>query len=67
MLQLLLAGAVGHHLGEAGHVGGQGVQVGAARADAGELGPLFGVEAVGAGEQPAGDLAGFGHGRDPGG
>jgi hypothetical protein len=25
VFQLLLAGAVGHHLGEAGHVGGQGV------------------------------------------
>ena len=38
--ELLVAGAVGHHLGEAGDVGGQGVDVRAAGADARQLGLL---------------------------
>jgi hypothetical protein len=38
--QFLLPVATGHHLGEAGHVSGQGIQVRAAGADTGELGLL---------------------------
>jgi hypothetical protein len=38
----------------------------AAGADAGEPGPLGGVQAGRAGQQPAGDLAGLGHGRGRG-
>ena len=47
--EFLLAGAVGHHLGEAGYVGGQGIDVGAAGADVVEPGALAGVEAGRAG------------------
>jgi hypothetical protein len=47
--ELPLAGAVCHHLGEAGDVGGQGVEVRAAGADAGELGMFAGVQAGRAG------------------
>ena len=37
----------------------RGVQVGAAGRDGGELGLVIGAEAAGAGQQPAGNLAGF--------
>jgi hypothetical protein len=47
--ELLVSGAVGHHLGEAGDVGGQGVDVRAAGADAGQLGVVAGVAAGWAG------------------
>jgi hypothetical protein len=49
--------------GEGAQVPGEGVQVRAAGQDLGELGLLAGFEGGGAGQQPAGDLAGFGHGR----
>ena len=51
--------AAGHHLGETADVAGQGVQVRAAGRDGGEPGLVFGVKAVRAGQQPAGDLAGL--------
>ena len=51
--------ALGHHLGEAADMPGQGVEVGAAGLDGGEPGLVIRVEAVRAGEQPAGDLAGL--------
>jgi hypothetical protein len=62
-VQFLLAAAAGHHLGEASGMPGEGVQVRAAIQDAGQLGPLPGIEAGRAGQQPAGDLAGGGDDR----
>ena len=56
----------GHHVGEVPDVPGQGVQVRAAGPDRGEPGLVAVVEAGGAGQQPAGDLAGFRHGRGGG-
>jgi len=53
--------AAGHHLGEAAHVAGEGIQVRAAVLDGGELVPFAGLEVFGPGQQPAGDLAGLGH------
>src|SRR5258706_2915454 len=58
--QVAVSGAVSHHLGEAGHVPGEGVDVRAAGAYGAELGLFFGLEMVGVGEQPAGDLPVFG-------
>ena len=57
--QVTAAGAGGHHLGEAGHVPGERVDVRAAGADGLELGLLAGLEVAGAGQQPAGDLRGL--------
>ena len=57
--QVAAAGAGGHHLGECGDVPGERVDVRAAGADGLELGLFAGLEAVGAGQQPAGDLAGL--------
>ncbi|HEV3288664.1 MAG TPA: hypothetical protein VG123_06700 [Streptosporangiaceae bacterium] len=57
--EVAAAGAGGHHFGEGGHVRGERVDVGAAGADGLELGLLAGLEVVGAGQQPAGDLAGL--------
>ena len=57
--EVAAAGAGGHHLGECGHVPGERVDVRAAGADGLELGLLAWLEAVGAGQQPAGDLAGL--------
>ena len=52
-----------HHLGEVADVAGQGVQVGAAGLDGGELGLISGAETAGVGQQPAGYLAGLRDGR----
>src|SRR6185312_877344 len=57
--QVAAAGAGGHHLGEGGDVPGERVDVRAAGADGLELGLLVWLEVVGAGQQPAGDLAGL--------
>src|SRR5690349_19551248 len=57
--QVAAAGAGGHHLGEGGYVPGERVDVRAADADGLELGLLVWLEVVGAGQQPAGDLAGL--------
>jgi len=65
-LQVLAAGPPGHHLGEAADMPGQCLDVRAAFGDLAGLFLLFFAQAVGAGQQPAGDLAGFRHGR-PGG
>src|ERR1700761_3804887 len=54
--------AAGEHFRELGDVAGEGVEVGAPGAGAGELAPGVVVEAVRAGEDPAGDVAGFGRG-----
>src|ERR1035441_8454889 len=60
--QVLAAGPPGHHLGEAADVTGQGLDVRAAFLDLAELFLLFWAQVIGAGQQPAGDLAGFRHG-----
>ena len=57
--QVAAAGAGGHHLGECGHVPGERVDVRAASADGLKLGLFVRLEVVGAGQQPAGDLAGL--------
>ena len=57
--EVAAAGAGGHHLGECGHVPGERVDVRAAGADGLELGLFIWLEVVGAGQQPAGDLAGL--------
>ena len=51
--------AAGHHLGEGPDVPGQGPQVGAAGRDGGEPCLVISVKSAGAGQQPAGDLAGL--------
>src|ERR1039457_7347894 len=56
--QFLLAAAAGHDLGEAAHVGGQGVQVGAGVLDGGGLRSLVVSESGGGGGGAAGGLAG---------
>src|SRR6266568_9108699 len=56
--QVLAAGPPGHHLGEARDITGQGLDVRAAFGDLAELFLLFWAQAIGAGQQPAGDLAG---------
>jgi hypothetical protein len=61
--EFLFALAAGHHLGEAAHVGGEGVQVRASFLDIAQLGLLVLIEVVRVAEQPAGDLPG---GRDDG-
>ena len=55
--EVSFAGAAGHHLGEAGHVPGEPVQLGAVRADLGEHLLVAGVKVLCAAQQPAGDLA----------
>ena len=55
--QVAVAGPPGHHLGEAGDVPGQGVDVRAAGTDGVELCLVVWLKVVRAGEQPAGDLA----------
>ena len=57
--QVAAAGAGGHHLGEGGYVPGGRVDVRAAGADGLDLSLLVWLEVVGAGQQPAGDLAGL--------
>ena len=57
--QVAAAGAGGHHLGEGGYVPGERVDVRAAGADGLDLSLLVWLEVVGAGQQPADDLAGF--------
>lgn len=61
VFQVQFAGAAGHHLGEAGHMAGEGVQVRAPGQDRGELVPFVWLKVFGPGQQPFGDLAGFGH------
>jgi hypothetical protein len=55
--QVLLPGAFCHHLGEAGHVLGEVVQLRAVAAQVGQEFLLAGVEVLGPAQQPAGDLA----------
>ena len=57
--EVAAAGAGGHHLGECGHVPGERVDMRAAGADGLDLGLFTWLEVVGAGQQPAGDLAGL--------
>ena len=57
--QVAAAGAGCHHLSERGHVPGERVDVRAAGADGVKLGLFVRLEVVGAGQQPAGDLAGL--------
>lgn len=57
-LKFLLACPAGHDRGEGPRVACEGVQVRAASQDVGELVLAGGGEAVGAGEEPAGDMAG---------
>jgi hypothetical protein len=55
--EVLLAGALGHHLGEAGYVLGEAVQLGAVATQVRKQLLLAGVEVLGSAQQPAGDLA----------
>ena len=57
--QVAAAGAGGHHLREGGDVPGERVDVRAAGADRLELVLFVWLEVVGAGQQPAGGLAGL--------
>jgi hypothetical protein len=52
-----VAVAAGHHGGEGPDVAGEPVEVGVAAADAAQLGGVAGVEVIGAGHDPGGDLA----------
>jgi hypothetical protein len=55
--QFLFSGALGHHLGEAGHVPAEAVELGAVAAHVGEQLLLAGGEVLGPAQEPAGDLA----------
>src|ERR1700751_2087378 len=59
--EVAAAGAGGHHLGERGGVPGVGVDARAAGADVLPLGRFVRLEAVGASQEPPGDLAGSRH------
>jgi hypothetical protein len=48
---------LGHHLGEAGHVVGEAVELCPVAAQVGDQLPLARIEILGSAQRPAGDLA----------